>query len=81
MIDAEKLELQFDTFFASEGFRRLNEIIGPSPGFQNADYIQLQRRTVVELKILGKDFFINGGIIYRFAGFVPQPVRIDHRGF
>jgi len=75
------LELEFDTFFGSIGFRRVSEFVGESPAFKNADYICQAKKIVVELKILDKDFFKDGGVIDRFHSIIPIPKQIDERGF
>jgi hypothetical protein len=75
------LERDFDQFFASVGFQRVSDIVGQTPPFPNADYIALQSNTVVELKVMDKDFFAEGGVIDRFCGFVPKPMNVDDRGY
>ncbi len=75
-----EIEREFDAFFASIQFKRVCEIIGDAPNFNNADYIDLSRKTLVELKILDKDYFYEGGIIDRFCSFVPIPKGINEKG-
>ena len=62
------------------GFKRVTDIIGPSPNFKNADYIHFDAKVLVELKILDKDYFQKGGVIDRFHGFVGIPKEIDKNG-
>jgi len=80
MISESEREIEFDAFFAGIFFERISGIVGPSPDFYNADYINKADRIVVELKILEKDFFIEGGVIDRFHGFVPAPVHVNPGG-
>jgi hypothetical protein len=76
----DKLEREFDAFFNQGGYSRLSEIVGDSPAFSNADYVNTSEKVLVELKILDKDYFKEGGIIDRFHGFVAAPTNIDNRG-
>lgn len=78
--DSEKLELEFDKFFLSIEYQRLAEIIGPSPTYDNADYINLAKKTLIELKILEKDFFKDGGIIHSLQTIVAVPKNISDDG-
>ena len=75
-----EVEREFDAFFDSLGFRRVSEIVGDSPDFPNADYINETDKIVVELKVLDKDYFVDGGFIDRFRGFVPAPVNVNADG-
>jgi hypothetical protein len=64
----------------SIGFSRVDKLIGKSPAFQNADYIHKKFRIVVELKIIKKDFFKEGGIIDSLQAVVPagpHPFTVD----
>jgi len=83
MEDTTNLEKKFDDYFRSLGFSRVSEFVGESPAFENADYIRHSDRLVVELKILDKDYFQQGGIIDRFCAIVPAPVNVapDGTGF
>jgi hypothetical protein len=76
----EQIEADFTRFFKSIGYSRVSDLVGPSPSFKNADYLNSQDRIVVELKIIDKDYFSEGGIIDRFCGLIPKPVNIDERG-
>lgn len=80
MIPASQREGEFDCFFRSLGFDRVSNIIGPSPGFPNADYIHRERKIVAELKVLDTDWFRDGGIIDRFCSLVPAPVNVTESG-
>ena len=77
----EILEKEFDVFFSNLGYDRVTNIIGSSPPFKNADYINQQKQTIIELKILDKDFFRDGGIIDRFNATVVVPQNIDASGY
>lgn len=80
MKTAEQLEAEFDRFFEGLGFERVAAHVGASPDFSNADYINVKNRSIVELKILDKDFFVQGGIIQRFCALVPAPVSVNPDG-
>jgi hypothetical protein len=80
MKTAEQIERDFDRFFGTSGFTRVSSIVGESPEFPNADYIDLDKRSIVELKVLDKDFFSEGGIIQRFCAIVPSPVSVAPNG-
>jgi hypothetical protein len=80
MIGANEIEKQFDALFRSLGFVRVSELVGESPSFANADYIQEKDRLIVELKVLDKDYFEHGGIIDRFCALVPAPVNVQPNG-
>jgi hypothetical protein len=75
------LEHEFDQFFKGIGFKRVTDIIDGTPKFENADYIHNRHRTVVELKIIDKDFFGQGGLIHRLKTIVTVPKVIDENGF
>jgi len=81
MKSPEKLEQEFEFFFTSIGFERVSHYLGKSPSFKNADFIKVQDQIIVELKILDKDFFREGGIIDRFHSFLPIPKNVDENGF
>jgi len=74
------VESEFDKFFSSEGLQRVSDLVGFSPNFANADYISKEFKVAVELKVLDKDYFWEGGIINRLCGFVPAPVRVNEDG-
>ena len=71
MISPVDLEKAFDGYFEGSEFRRVSELVGYSPHFENADYINTKLNVIVELKIIDKDFFKDGGIIDRLHGIVP----------
>jgi len=77
MIAAKDLEHAFDAMFFNIGFQRVSDMVGQSPDFKNADYIRMDQKVIVELKIIDKDFFKDGGIIDRLHGFIP--IREDGR--
>jgi hypothetical protein len=81
MKTADDIEKDFDRFFATKGFRRVSELVGHSPDFPNADYINESTRCIVELKVIDTDYFAEGGFIDRFSSFVPKPISVDERGF
>jgi hypothetical protein len=74
------IERKFDDLFRSLGFSRVSEFVGVSPAFENADYVRHSDRLVVELKVLDKDYFNQGGIIDRFCAIVPAPVNVRPDG-
>jgi hypothetical protein len=76
----DEVEREFDGFFRSIGFKRVSEVVGDSPDFENADYFDAERKMVVELKVLEKDYFKDGGIIDRFCALVPAPVSVNQDG-
>jgi hypothetical protein len=80
MNNAVSIETKFNGFFRSLGFSRVSEIVGDSPSFDNADYIRQVDGLVVELKVLDKDFFQQGGIIDRFCAIVPSPLNVQADG-
>jgi hypothetical protein len=71
MISASLLEEDFNTLFKLIGFNRVDEQVGKSPTFHNADYISRKSEMVVELKIIEKDFFKDGGMIDSLNAIVP----------
>lgn len=80
MEDTTIVERRFDGYFRSLGFSRVSEVFGDSPSFENADYFRQNDRLVVELKVLDKDYFNQGGIIDRFCAIVPAPVNVQPDG-
>lgn len=80
MDDPADIEKKFDDLFRSLGFSRVSDFIGNSPSFDNADYLRRSDRLVVELKVLDKDYFQQGGIIDRFCTIVPAPVSVQPDG-
>lgn len=80
MKDIELTEKEFDQFMLLNGFTRVASDIGNSPKFANADYVNKERRIIVELKILNKEFFSNGGMIDSLNAMIIQPKSIDENG-
>ncbi|WP_154645108.1 hypothetical protein, partial [Leptospira interrogans] len=74
----EELELEFDKFFLNLGLKRVSEILGDSPKIKNADYISLEKRIIIELKILDADFFKEGGIICNSQNKILHSVPVDY---
>jgi len=80
MKTAQDIEDEFDRFFDLLGYDRVSTIVGDSPNFSNADYVRTEYRSVVELKILDKDFFANGGLIDRFNTLITVPENVNPDG-
>ena len=81
MFPASQTELEFDNFFYSLGYSRVSEDAGNSPMFKNADYVDKNNKIIVELKILEKEHFSNGGVIDSLLTLIIQPDIIDENGF
>lgn len=64
----------------SNGFTRVSIDVGLSPKFSNADYINKGPRIIVELKVLAKEFFADGGMIDSLNAMIIQPESIDENG-
>jgi hypothetical protein len=79
-MDSLTLEKRFDQFFEGLEFKRVTSTVGLSPDFRNADYMHEGMKVIVELKILEKDYFKNGGVIDRFHQLVVIPERVDKNG-
>lgn len=73
-------ESEFDEFFSGIGYRRVSDLIGKNPKFKNADYVSKPDRVIVELKLLEKDYFGDGGIIHRHSAIVPAPFNMNPDG-
>lgn len=80
MIPPEQTECEFDKFFDLLGFKRVINDVGESPAFENADYVHIGKHIVVELKVLFKEHFVNGGVIDSLNAIVVQPISIDNEG-
>ena len=80
MITPEQTEKEFDLFFESIGFSRVSDDVGNSPSFQNADFVNKDKKIVVELKVLFKEHFDEGGLIYSLNAFIYIPKVIDESG-
>lgn len=74
------VENEYDTFTSELGFTRVSEDVGSSPSFQNADYVNKTQEIIVELKILQKEFFENGGVINSLNAIVIKPLDINTKG-
>jgi hypothetical protein len=61
--------------------RGVTGIVGDSPTFNNADYINKRDRIVAELKIIDKDFFGRSGVIDRLQTIVTVPKNTDKQGY
>jgi hypothetical protein len=79
-MDDKYVENEFDRFMAELSYTRVSEDIGDSPSFQNADYVNKTDKSVVELKVLQKEFFDNGGLVDSLNAIIINPVNIDDRG-
>lgn len=80
MISVEQTEKEFDFFFKNIGFERISDDVGPSPVFQNADYIHKTKNIIVELKVLFKEQFPEGGFIQPLNAIIFKPKSLDDRG-
>ena len=76
----EQTESEFDSFFNQIGYKRVSDIIGKSPNFKNADYIKESSKISVELKVIDKDFFSEGGLIDSLNAFIVKPININNNG-
>lgn len=77
----DQIEGDFDRFFKSIGFHRVEELTGRAPAFSNADYYSHNGPIVVELKVITKDYFEHGGFVNRLHAIVPVPVNVDSDGY
>lgn len=81
MIKSKQTEKEFDNFFETTGYKRVSEDVGESPSFKNADYVNKSRRIIVELKVLEKEKFSEGGVINSMNALIFQPKNIDEQGY
>lgn len=81
MIKPEDTEKEFDIFFAQKGYTRVSDDISDSPSFKNADYVNKLERIIIELKVLDKDRFEQGGVIDSLNAIIVQPKAIDACGY
>jgi len=81
MKSVENTEKEFDNFMALHGYSRVSHDVGESPNFLNADYVHKKRKIIVELKVLQKEHFPEGGIIHSLGATILKPESIDERGF
>ena len=80
MIDPKETELEFDAFFEQLGYLRPSAEFEEAPGFKNADYVHARDGIIVELKVLDKDHFVNGGIVDSINALILQPDSINDDG-
>ena len=80
MNDSLVIESEFDALFENIGYQRVDKYIGKSPTFSNADYIDFEKKVIVELKVLDKDFFAEGGVVDSLQMFIPVPKNIQKDG-
>lgn len=80
MKSLKEIEQEFDVFFESLRYSRIDLDVGSSPTFANADYINKSNKTIVELKIINKEFFPKGGVIDSLNALILQPTNIDDKG-
>jgi hypothetical protein len=80
MINPKLAENEFDIFFNQIGFSRVSDDVGKNPEFSNADYINKNENIIVELKVLDKEQFKDGGIIDSLKSIILQPQNIDASG-
>lgn len=76
----EEIEKDFDLFMQSIGYTRVSEDVGKSPDFKNADYVNKHEKSIVELKVLDKEFFDEGGTIPSLNSVIIQPKDINEDG-
>jgi hypothetical protein len=81
MINSEEAEIEFDKFFWQIGYIRVSEDVGSSPDFKNADYVHKLDHITVELKILEKERFTEGGVIDSLNAIIVQPQTINAQGY
>ncbi|NLW19532.1 MAG: cell division protein ZapA [Candidatus Cloacimonetes bacterium] len=74
------VEAEFDLFLAGLGYSRVCDDVGPSPSFKNADYVNKERRIIIELKSIDKEHFPHGGIIPAINAIIIQPIDINSNG-
>jgi hypothetical protein len=74
------VENEFDRFMLELGYTRVSEDVGNSPNFKNADYVNKMDKSIIELKVLQKEFFENGGVIDSLNAIIINPINIDEKG-
>jgi hypothetical protein len=80
MPDLRKTEQEFDNYLSQVGYNRVSVDVGPAPSFQNADYINKTERSIIELKIIDKEHFPEGGLIDSLGALVIKPENINEDG-
>jgi len=78
--EAEIIEAEFDILFDNLSYQRVDKLISKTPDFPNADYINKRKTIIVELKVLDKDFFKDGGVIESLQTIVTVPKKINKDG-
>lgn len=81
MIKPEETEKEFDIFFGQIGYTRVSEDISDSPNFKNADYVNKLDRIIIELKVLEKERFEQGGVIDSLNAIIVQAKAINECGY
>lgn len=76
----EQIEREFDILFETIKYLRVDKLVGNTPDFANADYINLTKKVIVELKVIDKDFFKEGGIVDAINGIIPVPKDVNPDG-
>lgn len=76
----EQIEREFDVLFEAIKYLRVDKLVGGNPDFSNADYIDLTKKVVVELKVINKDFFKEGGVVDAINGIIPVPKDVNSDG-
>ena len=77
----EKIEKEFDTLMESINYERVDDYINKSPDFSNADYINVNKKIVAELKVIDKDFFKKEGVDLQAIVPIPIDVKPNGQGF
>lgn len=76
----EQIESELDILFRHLGYQRVTETVGDSPDFDNADYVNYDKKIAIELKVVDKDYFETGGIIHKMRMVVAKPENVDEEG-
>lgn len=80
MTIGQRIEIEFDQFLAGLGYSRVCIDVGLSPSFKNADYVNKDRRIVIELKSIDKEYFPHGGFIRAINAMIIQPISLNSDG-
>ena len=81
MIIPEQTENEFDNFFKQLSYSRIRDEVGENPKFANADYINKIEKIIIELKVLYKEHFPEGGVIDSLRALTIKPKTIDSKGY
>lgn len=76
-IDGEEF---FKPIFELFGFIKVDENIDRTPEFENADFINIKSRIIVEVKTIEKEYMPNGGIIKETNILLVKPKKINTDG-